>query len=176
MSRHRQVMTVNLNTEQQEAETQMSILASERYQNVKIDTVEIDSWPTVFVTDQLLDTIARVMDPAAASRTGIATEDIDTDEFEGDLPTTSSAILDVNDVSESRDSLLLDQLERMEKNIIINVVVGSKIMQHYEDDAYFTSAFPKLFPWGTAKHRDDRRLVQLPLSTWVSLMLRNSSR
>ena len=58
------------------------------------------------------------------------------------------------------------------------MVTGSKVLNQYDCDTYFTSAFPTLFPYGTGKHRDPRRegKGQLSLLKWISLMLRHSSR
>ncbi|HMD13677.1 MAG TPA: hypothetical protein VKI62_03550, partial [Bacteroidota bacterium] len=62
-------------------------------------------------------------------------------------------------------------------DIVINVVTGSKVLNQYDCDFYFTSAFAGIFVDGESKHRDPRRgNNQLPLLTWVQLMLRNSSR
>ena len=50
---------------------------------------------------ELLDCMGYVADISAedASRSGFATEDIDIAEYEGDLLTTTSALLDTNNVS-----------------------------------------------------------------------------
>jgi hypothetical protein len=46
-----------------------------------------------------------------ASRSGFATEDLDTAEYEGDLLTTTSALLDVNNVSVSPQAPLSTALQ-----------------------------------------------------------------
>jgi hypothetical protein len=50
----------------------------EDYRHVVIDTVELEKWPSVFITEALLSSIARVHNGAAedAMREGFATEDI----------------------------------------------------------------------------------------------------
>ena len=90
------------------------------------------------------------------SRVDVATEDIDMDEFQGDIPNMVSPILDVNNISQSHDFLTLREIKEMKEDVIINVIYGSKILEHYQDDTYFTSSFPTIFPWGTAKHSDPR--------------------
>jgi hypothetical protein len=57
----------------------------------------------------------------------------------------------------------------------INVVTGNHILSDFHDPTYFTSAFPTAFPHGTGKHLDLRRAKELPLSTWVQLLLKHSS-
>jgi len=139
---------------------------------------EINQWPPVFVTNTLLDSMALISDGTAedVSRVGVATEDLDVNEFEGNIPSTVSAIIDVNNASESRDLLTISRLKEIKEDVTINVVYGTKILEHYENDNYFTSAFPTIFPWGSGKHRDDGRQRPLSLIDWVKLMLRNSSR
>ena len=109
-------------------------------------------------------------------RDGFAVEQIDVDEFQGSIPNTVSGIIDVNNISRPRHLLTLQQLQTLQGDFTINVVPGSKVLEHYEDSTYFTSAFPTLFPWGTGKHIDDRRKSPLQLKRWVELLLRNSSR
>jgi len=150
----------------------------EDYQNVSIDDVELSKWPAVFITEALLSSIARVQSGEAedAMRDGFATEDADIEEFQGTIPTTASAILDVNNTSRSSQLLTLQELQCLQSSLTINVVPGSKVLQHYEDLTYFTSAFPTLFPWGTGKHIDNRRKAPLKLRKWIELLLKHSSR
>lgn len=150
----------------------------EDYQHVVIDTVELDKWPSVFITEALLSSIARVQSGAAedAMRDGFATEDVDVKEFEGNIPASVSAIIDVNNTSKPSHLLMLEELQSLQSTLTINVVPGSKILQHYEDPTYFTSAFPTLFPCGTGKHVDNRRQRSLKLKKWIQLLLRHSSR
>jgi hypothetical protein len=150
----------------------------EDYQNVTIDNMELNKWPSVFITEALLSSIARMRDGEAEDemRDGFAVEQIDVDEFQGSIPNTVSGIIDVNSVSRPRHLLTLEQLQTLHGDFTINVVPGSKVLEHYEDSTYFTSAFPTLFPWGTGKHIDDRRKSSLQLKRWVELLLRNSSR
>jgi hypothetical protein len=150
----------------------------EDYRNVTIDTTELSKWPSVFLTEALLHSIARVHSGAEedAMRDGFATEDLDIEEFHGDIPNSASAIIDVNNVSHPHHLTTLEALQSLQSNLTINVVPGGNVLQHYEDPTYFTSAFPTLFPWGSGKHIDNRRQKPLKLQRWVELLLRNSSR
>src|SRR6266496_3109492 len=101
----------------------------------------------------------------------------DNDGPDGDLPFTSSGIVDVNNIAEVPDATTLAHLAQLKSDITINIVTASKVLNQYDSDVYFTSAFPTLFPYGTGKHRDSRRdNKQLSLLKWVNLMLRHSSR
>ena len=114
-------------------------------------------------------------------RSGFATEDIDTAEHDGDLPLTTSAILDTNQVSVPPDIAILQRLiqmkdEKMKGDITVNVVTGSTPLSERKNPSYFTAAFPTIFPWGTGKHEHPLRHDKISLSTWIKLMLRHSSR
>ena len=111
-----------------------------------------------------------------ASRSGFATEDPDTAEYEGDLPTTTSALLDINDVSFPPQVGTLNGLASLKAEVTVNVVPGNRIINDREDETFFTSAFPTLFPYGSGKHTDFRRNVQLSLREWAELLLKHSSR
>ena len=147
--------------------------------NVSIDGNMIGDWESTFVAVELLNSIGRVSDPSAedACRDGFAMDNPDTDQTAGDLPFTSSGIVDVNNIAEIPDSTTLERLAQLKDDITINVVTGSKILNQYNCLTYFTSAFPCLFPYGTGKHRDTRRGDnELSLLKWVTLLLRHSSR
>src|SRR5579859_2519329 len=68
------------------------------YRHIRIDEERWASSESTIVARELLDGMGQVGDITAedASRSGFATEDLDTAEFEGDLPTTISALLNVN--------------------------------------------------------------------------------
>ena len=55
--------------------------------------MELNKWPSVFITETLLSSIARVRSGTIedAARDGFATEDVDMEEFHGDIPSTTSA-------------------------------------------------------------------------------------
>jgi hypothetical protein len=110
------------------------------------------------------------------SGTGFATEDIDVLHSHGSLPITSSAIVDVNQVSQSAVSVSLRTLASLSADATCNVVFGNSLKSDFTDPAFFTSAFPLLFPYGIGKHIDSKRKIELKLSTWVSLLLKDSSR
>src|SRR5438552_7950631 len=147
--------------------------------NVTIDKERINSWESTFVTVELLDSIGHVSDPSAedASRDGFSMDNPDDDETADDLPFTSSEVVDVNNIAEIPNATILSHLAQLKVDVTANVVIGSKILNQYDCDTYFTSAFLTIFPYGTGKHRDTRREdKQLLLLKWVSLMLRHSSR
>ena len=151
---------------------------NEDYKDVEIDKVEFPTWPPVFVTENLLNSMAQVMDPSLedATRSGIATDDLDSGEIHGNLPVTTSGIIDVDNCLEPLEIAKLDTLKSLSENATINVVTGNTIANHTDDPLYFTSAFPLLFPYGAGKHKDERRMISLSFSDWVRLLLRNSSR
>jgi len=153
--------------------------------NVTIDEEMIKAWESTFIAVELLDSIGHVSDSSVedAARDGFAmdnpdNDDIADDDTNHDLPFTSSGVVDVNNIAEVPDATTLNRLAQLKGHITANVVTGSKVLNQYDCDTYFTSAFPTLFPYGTGKHRDPRRegKEQLPLLKWVSLMLRHSSR
>ena len=160
--------------------------------NVTIDEERINGWESTFVAVELLDSIGHVSDSSVedAARDGFAMDNPDDDDADDnnntdadddtahDLPFTSSGIVDVNNIAEVPDATTLNRLAQLKADITANVVTGSKVLNQYDCDTYFTSAFPTLFPYGTGKHRDSRRegKGQLSLLKWVSLMLRHSSR
>jgi len=109
-------------------------------------------------------------------RDDFATEDIDVEEFEDNISTSVSAIIDVNNTSRLNHLLMLQELQSLQSNLTINVVPESKVLKHYENPTYFTSAFPTLFPWGTGKHIDNRRKGTLKMKKWIELLLKDSSR
>ena len=161
--------------------------------NVTIDEERINGWESTFVAVELLDSIGHVSDSSVedTARDGFAMDNPDDDDIADDndnadavddtaydLPFTSSGIVDVNNIAEVPDATTLNRLAQLKADITANVVTGSKVLNQYDCDTYFTSAFPTLFPYGTGKHRDSRRegKGQLSLLKWVSLMLRHSSR
>jgi len=157
----------------------------EDYQNVQIDTAELNRWPDVYILDRLIDTMGRVMcanleDPGQAGYDGM---NMDNQAIQGHLPLSSTAILDVNSIGNHPDADLLlelaatkkgDSLGKMEK--IINVRNGQKTLSDYEDEVFFSSAFPTLFPYGSGKHLDSRRKQPLSFKIWLKLLLQHSSR
>ena len=151
---------------------------NEDYRQVTIDHDEFARWPPVFVATSLLDSIGRSRDSMDEdiSRSGFATEEIDTVEHEGDLPLTTSAILDTSEVSVSPDIATLRRLAELKNEITVNVVTGSTPLTERDNPSYFTSAFPTIFPWGSGKHIHPQRDRKISLNTWIKLMLRHSSR
>ena len=122
---------------------------NEDYRQVTINHDEFARWPPVFVaTTSLLDSIGRSRDSTDEdiSRSGFATEDIDTAEHDGDLPLTTSAILDTSEVSVSPDIATLRRLAELKDEITVNVVTGSTPLTERDNPSHFTSAFPTIRP------------------------------
>ena len=125
--------------------------------HVSIDESIIGDWESTFVAVELLNSIGRrVSDPSAedACHDGFAMDNPDTDQTAGDLPFTSSGIVDVNNIAEIPDSTTLERLAQLKDDITINVVTGSKILNQYNCLTYFTLAFPCLFPYGMGKRQE----------------------
>ena len=119
----------------------------------------MSAWEFAFVAVELFYSIARDWEPSAedASRDGFGMDNHDDDETAGDLPFTSSGVVNINNIAEVPDATTLTCLTQLKSDITVNVVTGSKILNQYDCDSYFTSAFPTLFPYGTGKHQDSRR-------------------
>ena len=150
------------------------------YREVQIDEEEIGRWPSVFVAEKLMNSMARVRRPAGedALRDGFGVEDMDIAGIDGDLPMPASALIDTNGVSESPVVSKLHELARLKENSekIVNVITGNELLSDYNTCYYFTAAFPTLFPYGSCRHIDSRRQTPLSLLRWIQLLLRHSSR
>jgi len=71
------------------------------------------------------------------SRSGFATEDIDTADHDGDLPLTTSAILDTSEVSVSPDITTLRRLAELKNEVTVNGVTGSTPLTERDNPSYF---------------------------------------
>jgi len=96
-------------------------------------------------------------------RSSFAIEDLDTAEYEGDLSTMISTFLDINNVSMSPEVSILNILTSLKTEVIVNVIMENKIINDYEDEIFFISAFPTLFPYDIEKYIDFRHDMQLSL-------------
>src|SRR5438046_7792447 len=98
----------------------------EDYQNIMIDNMELDKWPSAFITEALLSSIAKVRSGQAedAMRDGFATEEVDVEEFQGSIPNTVSGIIDVNNVLKPRHLMTLEELQTLHGDWTINVITG----------------------------------------------------
>jgi hypothetical protein len=168
--------------------------------NVTIDEERIDEWESIFVAVELLDNIGHVSDSSIedAARDGFAMDNPDDDDNNiahdtardtthddtahndtihdntaHDLPFISSGIVDVNNITEVPDAMTLNHLAQLKVDITANIITGSKVLNQYDCDIYFTSTFPTLFPYDIGKHQDSRRegKGQFSLLKWISLML-----
>jgi hypothetical protein len=150
---------------------------NEDYRNVTVDHAEFARWPAVYIAEDLLTTMGHISNNISEQidRAGSADDKIDSFDVCDDI-ITSSGILDTNDISQSANAITLWQLASLLDEDNIKVVHGSNLMSSWNNTAYFTSAFPSLFPYGTGKHKDPRRSKQLSLKEWACLLLRHCSR
>src|SRR5579859_3947243 len=150
---------------------------NEDYRNVTINYAEFARWPAVYIVEDLLMTMGHISNNVSEQidRAGPADDEIDSFEVCDDIITTSG-ILDINDISQSANAVTLRRLASLLDEDNIKVVHGSNLMSSWDNIAYFTSAFPSLFPYGTGKHKDPRRSKQLSLKEWACLLLRHCSR
>ena len=82
------------------------------------------------------------------------------DDIVHDLLFTSSEIIDVNNITEIPNIIILNQFTQFKGDIIINIIIDSKILNQYDYDIYFTSTFSILFPYDIGKYRDLRREIK----------------
>ena len=146
--------------------------------SVTIDYAEFAKWPPVFVVNELLDCVGHISDNVVEqiARSGPASDrDEDSLETDNDI-VSSSGILDTNDVIRSANAATLRRIACLLEEDTINVIHGSNLISNWDNPAYFTAAFPTLFPYGTGKHKDVRRSKQLSSKVWASLLLRHCSR
>ena len=153
---------------------------NEDYKDVAIDHSQFERWPPIWVAQELLDVVGGLEDGSEEdnARVGVATEDVDNAELEGDLPLTTSGIVDIEGVSQPGQLKALQHISLWKDDKMINVLPGNNILNEETLPSYFTSAFPTIFPWGTGKHFDNRRTGEsrLDLKRWMQLLLKNSSR
>jgi hypothetical protein len=132
------------------------------------------------VAQEFLDVIGGLDDGSEEDNAwvGVAMEDVDNAELEGDLPLTTSGIVDIEGVSQPGQLKALQHISLWKDYKIINVLTDSNILNEETLPSYFTSAFPTIFPWGTGKHLDNRGTgkSRLDLKRWMQLLLKNSSR
>lgn len=153
---------------------------NEDYKDVAIDHSQFERWPPIWVAQELLDVVGGLEDGSEEdnARVGVATDDVDNTELEGDLPFTTSGIVDIEGVSQPSQLKALQHISLWKDDKMINVLTGNNILNEETLPSYFTSAFPTIFPWGTGKHLDNRRTGEsrLDLKRWMRLLLKNSSR
>jgi hypothetical protein len=162
---------------------QWLVCNNEDYKNVTIDHTQFEHWPPVWVPNELLELAGGLEDGSVEdnARMGVASQEVDTPDMDGDLPLTTSGVVDIDAVSRPSQLGALQQISLWKTDKAINVLTGSTILSEENLPSYFTSAFPTLFPWGTGKHIDNRRPIRgsksdLDLKTWIQLLIRNSSR
>jgi len=153
----------------------------EDYRQVTIDEERLASWESMFVATDILDSMNSVANNSSedASWSGFTTKDPDNNDVEGDIPHSVSGMIDVNNMGTSMDAEILRDLVDIKTSspgIMVNIVTGNSIISDFYDSTYFTSTFPTLFPYRTGKHIDAWCTQELGLSTWLQLLLRDSSR
>jgi hypothetical protein len=89
--------------------------------HVNIDEERFLSSESTFVAVELMDSMGHVADPSAedAFRSGFATEDPDTQDVDGDIPLTTSAIVDINNTREPHEAATLQKLARMKPGKVL---------------------------------------------------------
>lgn len=83
-------------------------------------------------------------------------------------------IVDIEGVSQSNQLKALQHISLWKDDKMMNVLAGNIILNKETLPSYFTSAFPTIFPWGTGKHLDNRRMGEsrLDLKRWMQLLLK----
>jgi len=84
---------------------------------------EFDKWHAKsFVTFELLDFIGHIIDSSSedVSRSGIAIEDLNNNDIDGDLSFRTSTILDMNKVSQSADAFALNNLVELKQELTMS--------------------------------------------------------
>jgi hypothetical protein len=98
-----------------------------------------------------------------------ATKDPDSAAIQRDISHSISAIIDINNISQSPDIDILNQIEllrrSLETNTTIKVVTSNTLLSDYIDPTYFTYVFSTVFSYETRKHLDRRRTKAISLST-----------
>jgi len=152
---------------------------NEDYKSVTIDYAEFATWPPVYIVDGLIKSMGHISDNVAEqiARYGPATEEINDDSIESVPDTIStSGILDSNDISLTNNAIILRRLASLVDSDIIKVIHGSQLLSNWDNPAYFTAAFPTLFPYGIGKHMDARRIKPISLKDWSNVLLKHCSR
>jgi hypothetical protein len=170
----------------------------EDYKNVSYDRSRFSRYPPIFIAEDLLKEMQTMPASAAgeedSTRSGVAVEDMDEEAIEGDLPITTSAIIDCNNNMVSDQLRVLTGLEtvveagpdgtsqiqidkeHVSQPVDLNVLPGDPLLNQWRDPFFFTGAFPTMFPRGLGKHLDGRRSPSLSFKDWSRLMVLNSSR
>ena len=110
------------------------------------------------------------------SRNGLQEQVLSPDDLQlNDDYISTSGIIDINNILQPANAATLRRLSCLIDDNTVNVMYGSNLKSHWEDPAYFTSASPTLFPYGTGKRIDSRRSKHLSLKVWTSLLLKHCS-
>jgi hypothetical protein len=125
---------------------------NEDYKDVTIDNEQFDRWPPVWVPNKLLELAGELQDGSGENnaRMGVASQDMDAPDIDGNLPITASGIIDMEGVSRPSELDGVQQVSLWKTYKAINVLTGNNILSEKNLPCYFMSAFPTLFPWGPA--------------------------
>ena len=82
------------------------------------------------MAQELLDVVGGLEDGSEEdnARVGVATEDVDNAELEGDLPLTTSGIADIEGVSQPGQLKALQHISLWKDDKMINVLTGNNIL------------------------------------------------
>jgi len=152
---------------------------NEDYKSVTIDYAEFATWPPVYIVEGLIKSMGHISENVAEqiARCGPATEEVDDVSVDGIGDTIStSGILDSNNVSLANNAIILRRLASLMDSDIIKVIYGSQLLSNWDNPAYFTAAFPTLFPYGIGKHMEARRIRPLSLKEWSHVLIKHCSR
>ena len=122
---------------------QWLVCNNEDYKNVTIDHTQFEHWPPVWVPNELLELAGGLEDGSVEDnvRMRVASQEVDTPDMDGDLPLTTSGIVDIDAVSQPSQLGSLQQISLWKTDKAINVLTGNTILSEENLPSYFTSAF-----------------------------------
>jgi hypothetical protein len=142
---------------------------SEDYKDVMIDNAQFERWPPVWVPEELSDLSGVVRDGSDDdnARMGVASEDFDSAEIDGNLPITATGIVDIEGVSRPSELDALQHVSLWKTDKAINVLTGNKILSQQNLSSYFTSSFPTIFPWEPANTLANEGPIEGRSPSWI---------
>ena len=79
-------------------------------------------------------------------------KDFDIIKYENNLSIIISIFLDINNIFISSQINILNVLINLKVKIIVNIIMKNKIINDYEDETFFISAFSTLFSYNIKKY------------------------
>jgi hypothetical protein len=184
------------------AALQYLIRHNQVYQDTTINRDIIDSWDDEFIPSDLQENIMSIGLPDGHEREGYSIH-LESGNYENDLQAaqdteldvennaplmTGSISTDINSERQNPDRRLLNTLLNVVSTQHMHELVQHRIprlsyriqghatpVDHYDDQTYFTAAFPTLFPLGIGGHLDDRPF-SLSLASYAEWALKHHSR